>query len=170
MNINEAFNVLNIAQSSATQTEIKRAYKTASLKFHPDRNPAGCQIMQAINAAYNFLSQIGLDPVVVNNASDAKYYDFGEELSQVLNELIKLNGLEIEVCGNWVWVGGETRQYKDKIKELGCKWSKNKSMWYYKPSEYKRCFSSNKSIDEIRETYGSRKVSTRYYNIGHAVA
>ncbi len=34
MNVNEAFNVLNISQSSATQTEIKKAYKTASLRFH----------------------------------------------------------------------------------------------------------------------------------------
>lgn len=168
MNINEAFNLLNISQSCATQSEIKKAYKIASLKYHPDRNPAGNQIMQAINSAYGFLSNLGIDLVIVTNPSDAKYYDYGEELSTVLNELIQMFGLDIEVCGNWIWISGETKQHKDALKNLGCKWSKNKMMWFYKPADYKRSFRSNRSIDEIRTIYGSNKISTRIYKLNAA--
>lgn len=160
MNINEAFNVLNLSQSSANQTEIKKAYKIASLKYHPDRNPAGAQIMQVINSAYEFLSNLGIDPVIIKDVSTANYYDFTEELSKVLNELIFLNGLIIEVCGNWIWISGETKQHKEKLKELRCFWSNSKKMWYFRPEEYKRRFSTDKNIEQIRETYGSQKVST----------
>ena len=58
MNINEALNLLNLSQN-VTKEEIKKAYKKMAIKYHPDRNPAGAEVMKAINAAFEFLS--GLD-------------------------------------------------------------------------------------------------------------
>lgn len=31
-------------------------------------------------------------------------------------------GIVYEVIGNWVWISGEIKEYKDILKEMGCKW------------------------------------------------
>ena len=56
MNINEALNLLNISDK-ATKEEIKKAYKKMAIKFHPDRNPAGAEVMKAINKVAFFMNK-----------------------------------------------------------------------------------------------------------------
>ncbi|MDE1315479.1 hypothetical protein MEG05_15585 [Vibrio aestuarianus] len=80
--------------------------------------------MVAINAAYTFLSNLDADPV--QQDADATNYDFAEALQTVISELAKLDGLNLEVCGNWIWISGETKKHKDSIKELGCYFSRKK--------------------------------------------
>ncbi|HDX0987992.1 TPA: DnaJ domain-containing protein, partial [Pasteurella multocida] len=53
MNINEALNLLNLSQN-VSKDDIKKAYKKMAIKYHPDRNPAGAEVMKAINAAFEF--------------------------------------------------------------------------------------------------------------------
>ena len=36
-----------------------------------------------------------------------------------LNAMVGLDGLDIEVCGAWVWVSGETYKHKAVFKEAG---------------------------------------------------
>ncbi|OEF63552.1 molecular chaperone DnaJ [Vibrio cyclitrophicus 1F175] len=157
MYINDALNLLSLT-GSATQTEIKKAYKAACLKFHPDRNPAGAQMMIAINAAYDFLK--GLEGnVEAKEGFEAN--DYADELNEVLNRLFGLEGIEIEVCGNWVWVTGETKAHKDVLGRkdggIGCYFSRKKSAWYYRPAEYKSFSRKSHDMDDIRAKYGSTK-------------
>ena len=123
MNINEALNLLNISDK-ATKEEIKKAYKKMAIKFHPDRNPAGAEVMKAINAAFEFLNSLESEEFTHTDTENA--YNFAEELAEIIAELQKLQGVIIEVCGNWIWLTGETRQYKEKLKELGCYWAAKK--------------------------------------------
>lgn len=155
MKINDALNVLNISEAT-TQAEIKKAYKAASIRFHPDRNPAGAQMMVAINAAYDALKNLG-DTVTPEQDFNANNY--GEELNEVLNKLFSLDGLEIEICGNWIWIGGDTKKHKAELGKngIGCYWSKKKSMWYYRPADYKSKGRGSWSIDEIRAAHGTEK-------------
>lgn len=157
MNINEAFNLLDLS-GEATQLEIKKAYKKASIKYHPDKNPANPQVMVAINAAYTFLSNLDADPV--KQDADATNYDFAEALQTVISELAKLDGLNLEVCGNWIWISGETKKHKDSIKELGCYFSRKKCMWYFRPAEYRSRSRRSHDISEIREMHGSQVIKT----------
>ena len=53
----------------------------------------------------------------------------------VIMQIIRLAGLEIELCGAWLWVSGETRAHKDALKAAGLRWSAKKSMWYWRPAE-----------------------------------
>ena len=155
MNINDALNLLNIT-GTATQLEIKKAYKAASIKFHPDRNPAGAQMMIAINAAYSFLKQLG-DSVAPQDGFNAN--DYGDELNRVLNSLLALSGLEIEICGNWIWIGGDTKPHAKALGKDGlkCFWAKKKKMWYYRPADYKSKGRGSWDMDTIRGTHGSEK-------------
>jgi len=155
MKINDALNLLNITQA-VTQKDIKKAYKEACLKFHPDRNPAGLHMMQAINAAYETLNKLG-DTVSPEEGFNSSNY--GEELNTALNQLIVLDGLTIEICGNWIWISGDTRPHKEQLGKngIGCFWSKNKRMWYFRPSDYKSFGRGSWDIDTIRGVHGSIK-------------
>jgi DnaJ family protein B protein 4 len=62
------YEILDIPKT-ASETEIKKAYRSMSLKYHPDRNPSedATTIFQSINEAYETL----IDPV------KRKQYDMG---------------------------------------------------------------------------------------------
>jgi hypothetical protein len=51
-------------------------------------------------------------------------------LSEVALELHKLIGLEVVLCGSWLWVSGNTKEHKEELKELGLRWAPNKEKWY----------------------------------------
>jgi curved DNA-binding protein CbpA len=161
MNVNQAMNVLNLT-GSVTQKDIKKAYKLASIKYHPDKNPAGAEMMKIINNAFELLSKLGEQ---VEMGQNAESYDYGEIINQVLNQLVTLEGITIEICGNWVWVGGETKPHAKRLgrKEggIGCIFSKKKAMWYYRPKEYKSSSRRSHSMEEIRELHGSTTINAK---------
>ncbi|ECO4313583.1 DnaJ domain-containing protein [Salmonella enterica] len=158
MNIQEALNIFGLS-GDLTKEDIKRAYKKASLKHHPDRNkdnPISSEIMKAINAAFDFLMD-NLDKInQFQSANDDESYNYGEELERVLSELSALAGIVFEVIGNWVWISGDTKTHKETLKVMGCKWASQKKQWFFRPEEHKSRWNRKEhSIDEIREMYGS---------------
>jgi curved DNA-binding protein CbpA len=159
MNTNEAMNTLNI-EGVVTQKDIKKAYKSACIKYHPDKNAAGTEIMKAINAAYDLLKKLGDS---VEMSSDFKAYDFGEKLNEALNRLIKLDGITIEICSNWIWVSGDTKVHSKVLgrKEggIGLFYASKKKCWYFRPEEYKSNNRSNFTMDQIRDNYGSVQIN-----------
>lgn len=160
MNIQSAMNLLNI-DGVVSQKEIKKAYKAASFKYHPDRNEAGEEIMKAINLAYDYLSSLG-DPVSMPDGHFS--YDFAEELSGVLSKLMAIPGLEIEVCGNWIWISGDTRPHAKTLGKdgIGCFYASAKKMWYYRPAEYKATKrSASLDMEKIRSLHGSMSMKSR---------
>ncbi|MGL5290041.1 MAG: J domain-containing protein [Aeromonas sp.] len=157
MNIQEALNVLGLS-GKVTEIELKKAFKKMALKFHPDRNPVGAEMMKAVNCAYEFLKD-NIERVEAHTeqpADTASAYNFGEKLEAVLMALMKMDGVIFEVIGNWVWVSGATMPHKDQIKALGCKWAPKKKVWFYRPDEHKSSFNRTEhDIDTIRGMYGT---------------
>lgn len=151
MNKLDASKILNIS-GELTPAIIKTAYRKASALYHPDRNPAGAEMMKAVNEAYDTLKDF-----TGNLESESDNY--GETLSTALSSIINLAGLNVEVCGSWVWVTGETKTHKDALKENGFKWANKKKAWYLKPEGDKKRYRGNFSMDEIRSNHGSKKVN-----------
>ncbi|MCL2095575.1 MAG: hypothetical protein FWH10_01575 [Oscillospiraceae bacterium] len=61
----------------------------------------------------------------------------------------------IEIIGCFIWLTGNTRQYKDKIKSLKFNWHSKKIAWYLKPDDYKKRSHKDYDLEEIRNMYGT---------------
>lgn len=143
-----------------TMEELKKAYKKLVLKHHPDLG-GNLRDMQNINAEYDKLFAILKDKH--NSTAEANRFttEMPEEFMEIINSIINLDGIEIELCGSWVWVGGNTYNHKDELKAANFKWSRTKKMWYWHHAEDgARWTRGRKSMNEIRDTYGSEKVPT----------
>lgn len=161
MNKYDALKVLGITETTITEEVVKTAYRATSLKFHPDRNPAGNEMMILINEAKEALK----DEVYPFEFKNEEGYNYGEEINEALNKIINLQGINIEICGAWVWVSGNTKDHWPVMKEAGFLFSPPKKMVYFRPQYAKtRGYRKNTdglSIDEIRAKYKSEKIKTK---------
>ncbi|MCI3942407.1 molecular chaperone DnaJ [Acinetobacter baumannii] len=147
--------------------ELKLQYKKLAFKNHPDRG-GKTEVMQEINSEYEQLLNR-----IINEASKDQYQDSSEngrgfwssrsehsevekKLKQAIDTIINLDGLDIEIIGVWVWVSGDTKQHKEKLKEAGFVWNRVQCKWVFigKKSNGR----GRMTLDQMRELHGSQKV------------
>jgi hypothetical protein len=151
MNKFEAVKILNLT-GEINQEAVKQAYRRACMKYHPDRNPAGLEMMKLINVAYELLC----------NEADFSFTNdtnYDSKLNDAIIAAMAFEGVVIEVCGIWVWLSGNTKQHKEAIKASGFKWASKKMQWYFRPDDYKSFSRGKLSMDEIRERHGSKVIN-----------
>lgn len=154
-----------------TAQELKKAYKRLCLQLHPDKggDPAEFKAMQA---EYEEVAQrIARGEAAGNYQHNKKKdgtYKTAEEIYQeqqafrvVIEKLITLEGLELEICGGWLWIGGNTYQHHEAIKATGAKYASKKKMWYWFSGEWVRKSRKHYTMDEIRDLHGSEKLQQR---------
>jgi hypothetical protein len=160
MNKFDACKILGLGADAEITTEtVATAYRRAAMKYHPDRNAGGLQMMQSVNEARDCLVGLllagecmtGSDYMRADQASD-----LGDELMAALNAVSELSGVDVELCGAWIWLSGNTKEHKDAIKAAGFWWSSPKSMWYFRPADYKSYSRKSTEMDTIRNKYGSQ--------------
>lgn len=156
MKPNDAAKLLDL-DGDITPETVKLAYRRACKKYHPDINPAGLEMMKSVNLAYEALKDF-----TGNVEQGATGYS--DSLNDALNAVINLVGLNIEICGAWVWISGDTKTHKTILKESGYKWASKKKMWYFRPEDYKSANRGTWSIDKIRDSYGSQTVRGSFNN------
>ena len=137
-----------------TIDELKKEYKRLAFICHPDVG-GSTEKMQDLNNKYDEAMQsIGKQ----NN----KNYSIDDEYKDIIDALIKLHmeNVTIEICGWFIWISGETRQYRKELGAEGLKlnWHVKKNAWYYKPSWYYKKNKNTWDMDKIREAYGSKIV------------
>lgn len=152
MNIKDALNILNLTVGQITPADIKQAYRKACSQYHPDRNPAGLEMMKLVNKAYEVAQNYTGEYTTTDNNKN-----YGEAINNALNAIISL-GLTLEVCGAWVWISGDTKPHRETLKQAGFLWSPKKLQWYFRPEEYKSRNRKGWSMDAIRSKYGSEKI------------
>ena len=95
-----------------TLDELRIAYRKLAAIHHPDIG-GDVATMQAINAEHDRVFEA---LKAAHNASADEYHqttETPEEFRRVVVELLKLSGLNIEICGSWLWIGGNTREHTD---------------------------------------------------------
>ena len=83
-----------------------------------------------------------------------------EEFMDIIDRLIHMENVVIEIIGRFVWVSGNTKPYKDILKELNFRWHSQKTAWYLAPDDYKKRNKKKYEMDEIREMFGCKHVDT----------
>lgn len=152
----DALNILGLGAKVEFEA-IKAAYQAACSKYHPDRNPAGLEMMKLVNAAWAALSDYKADMSAVDSDEEL---NLGEEMNAALNAVIGL-GLDIEICGSWIWVSGDTKPHKEALKAAGYHWAPKKLMWHWRPEGSKSWSRGKYSMDEVRARHGSVTVKSK---------
>ena len=144
-----------------TCEELKKQYRALAMKHHPDCG-GDTETMKAVNNEYDKLW-----PKLKNihTTKDGEEYtrenhEAPQAFREVIDALVRMEGIAIEVIGSFVWVSGNTKIYKDAIKGMGFRWHAKKTMWYLAPDGYRKRSKKNFSMDEIRDMYGSEEVKT----------
>lgn len=148
--------------------ELKKTYRKLSIKFHPD-NGGNTATMAKINAEYtqvfNLLKKQHNEKAKADTTGKTKeMHECPEEFMDIINALLHLDGLEVELCGSWVWISGNTKEHKETLKSIGCRWASKKKLWYWR-SEKDACGShgKTKTMAQIRFRYGSEKFKSNTF-------
>lgn len=150
MKPNDAAQVLGLSGAIGPD-DVKQAYHRAALQYHPDVNPAGAEMMQIINAAYEALKDYAGEIAATQETEVA----YPEAVNAALNAIIDLVGLDIEICGAWVWVSGATYLHRATLKAADFRYASKKQRWYFRPEGWRSSSRGNYSMDDIRDRYGS---------------
>lgn len=144
-----------------TLEDLKKQYKRLALKHHPDVG-GNTEDMKQINDEYERLFVRLKD---THKNAEGEFYtawtettETATEFMDIIEKLIHMDGIEIEVCGSWLWVTGNTKEHKDELKALTFKWSSNKQAWYFHRDGYRKRSKKSLTLDEIRGFYGSEKI------------
>ena len=146
------------------EKEIKARYKELAKAHHPDKG--GCaDTMKEINNQYELVmrgfyqsagkSTFEIDELLINDAL----------MREKLNLILMIEGLTIELCGSWIWVTGDTKSCKDRLKELGFFWAAKKIAWYWRSDERKCRNRQGMSLEYIREKWGSQAITRKNWLI-----
>ena len=160
-----------------TLDELRKQYRDLLKRYHPD-NGGSEEETKAINVEYERLFKILKDKHTRqhNDSTDSKAdnkansktsydnmrYNFEEDelLREMLQKVIHLSDITIEIIGNWIWISGNTYQYRKELKEYGFKFAGQKKCWYWHSEAYRKRSRKNLSMDDIRDFYGSTEVET----------
>ncbi len=129
--------------------EAKKVYKTLAKKLHPDVGGSE-EEFKLLNAIYN--------DFIENKIYFSNEFKIDLDLEKIISQILHFENITIELVGSWIWLSGDTKEIKDKLKELGFKWASKKKMWYY--GEMKSKNPTPKSMEEIKSKYGSETLKT----------
>lgn len=145
-----------------TLEELKKQYHKLAIKCHPDRG-GNVADMQAINNEYDLLFARLNN---VHETAEGKTYtsknettETSDEFRAIINALINLVGIQVEICGCWIWLTGNTYNHRDMLKALHFRFSRSKKAWYYHSEPYNKRGRKTFTLDEIRRLYGSEIVT-----------
>lgn len=132
--------------------ELKREYRKLAKRLHPDLGGNEKEFI-AMKDEYDMLFE---------ELKTKKDGENNGRFQEIIDELLKFGDIiEIEIVGSWIWIDGNTYPLRDKLGRggLGLQYSGGKKKWYWTEDTFKKSRYKQKSMDELREVYGSVKVS-----------
>ena len=156
MNTSEALNIMGFSNGGeVTRATLKKQFVKLIKEHHPDHGGSHGMALLIIQAKEKLEEAIEKPWFAGQIASED---NLKAAFMEQLNKIKHLPDIEIEVCGTWLWISGNTKPYKEIFKENGFKWSRKKSMWSWHPGTFRKFKKQTTSINDIRLKYGSVKI------------
>lgn len=145
--------------------ELKKQYHGLVLKNHPDKG-GDHEVMVKIVLEYewaleNLFDKDGNRKAAGSASNGTSYAAASDEFRAILDKLMQFDDLGLEVCGDWIWIRGNTFEVKDQIKALGCYWANKKKAWYWRPADYVKVSKKEWSMEKIRFRFGSESFGSK---------
>ncbi len=153
--------------------EAKNLFRKLSIQLHPDTSRYDSQA--------HFVAMYKEFQILTNKLKFNTGYDSDKEFSaesfySIIKKFEKLTDIKISFVGKFIWLEdlkpGAMYRQKNSIKEIkiegynSARWANQKKNWYFSPEDYKQKGKSSKSLEEIKERYGSHEYKTKeIYNI-----
>jgi hypothetical protein len=137
-----------------TLEEVKAQYKKLAKQYHPDLG-GDTATMQEINREYAFATAQAIKGENLTEEETENEIRMSEAYRNAVEQVIHLPGITVELVFKWLWVTGATYSHKTALKAAGFLFAPKKVAWYFRTEEYKASKGSKKSLDEIRNKYGS---------------
>ena len=147
----------NYFEGITTESEIKTKYKELAKKNHPDLG-GSVEEMKIINAQYEKVLTGAYQKEGKSITEIEELLKKDGILLQKLNEILNCSGIEIELCGRWIWVTGDTKPIKEVLKSASFMWAKNKGAWFWRDAEDKSYNRKKTTLEEVRNSHGSTRL------------
>lgn len=132
--------------------EIKIKYKSYVEKYLPRKEYRGNKrLIRSIDKEYRSIRTLDSFSKV-NNLIKLDYTNF----QFLIRELIEM-GLDIEMCGKWLFVHGSAGENENELLALGFRFSPSIGTWCYRPFGFDVPDLESLNMEYIRRTFGSDK-------------
>lgn len=153
---------MNFFNNCDTIEQVKATYKTLAKMHHPDKG-GDLATMQAINTEYSFAIAKLAKGENLSSEETNNIINENEMYRAAIAAIIALDGINIELVGNWIWVTGNTFPVKATIKGAGFFFASKKVAWYFRTDEFKKSSGGkSQSLDSIKNKYGSESIKTSF--------
>jgi len=144
-----------------TAEELKKEYRRLAKQLHPDLggDTEEFKIMQ--NQFERMWEQ--LKNIHINSEGKAYTKETTEtplEFINIINVLTRLSDIDVEICGTWLWVSGNTKRHIEVLKSLKFHYAYKKQAWYYHTEPFRKKSKQELTLDEIRDMFGSQHFNT----------
>ena len=151
-----------------TLEEAKNLFRTLCKDLHPDTSGYDSQ-SEFVKMHSEFKT---LTKTLKFNTGFESDKDFdADAFYNALKQFDGLVDIQISFVGCFIWLtdlkAGAMYNQKETIKSIKvegyntARWAGKKKMWYFSSEGYSQKFKSNKTIDQIKATYGSNDFKTK---------
>ena len=148
--------------------ELKKVYFTLAQKLHPDHG-GDEEEFKTLNSEYQTLFPKFKDihfNIKREKETDPEFYtaktpckECADDFIKIVTALLTIDGIIVELCGRWLWISGNTKEHKETLKTLGCRWNADKKMWSWHYKEDNTPYWKGRKamqMSQIRSFYGSK--------------
>lgn len=137
-----------------TAEEAKDLYRKLAKQLHPDCG-GDAEEFKRMSAEF---SEVFDSLKNTHRNAEGKTYtketqQTAAEFMDIIEQLIHMTGCTVELIGSWIWVSGNTYEYRDHLKKLGFKYSNQKKAWYTHEGPYKKRSKKNYSMNDLRNMW-----------------
>lgn len=140
--------------------DVKTTFKTLAKQLHPDCG-GNAELFKQMMTEYKTAFERWKNCDNTSHSQQKNAAETPEQYADIINQIIFFDGVQIEIIGSWIWLSGNTYQYKDQIKALGFFYSSSKKSWYYTGSTEKSYRRGRYSMNKLRERWGSQTIQNQ---------